>query len=344
MANTTQSPSGVLLVGSIPLSSAEEVFTITSSELPNRLQSIPDGETGSRDNYIRWQDMCFPKETLKPHLGGIDLPPGYPGTFTLADVNPTHYDTVALESYKTFAKLRNEGIIPPGIRFQVSLPPPLNTIQGHVKQEFQAQIEPLYEQRMLEAVATIIDGIPAEDLALQWDLCFEITALEHQRGRLPDPFFKPHFSPVTEGILQRMQRLLAAVPGKIPLGLHLCYGDYQHRHFVEPTDLSLLVDLANQIATVSPRPLSWIHMPVPKSRHDRAYFDPLRHLDIGDTVHLYLGLVHPNDEEGTRRRISTAQSVVQRFGVATECGMGRTPRAELDSILAISRNVTTGGV
>lgn len=43
---------------------------------------------------------------------------------------------------------------------------------------------------------------------------------------------------------------------------------------------------------------------------------------------------------GTRKRIKAAQAVLPSFGVATECGMGRTPNEELDSILQISEAVT----
>jgi hypothetical protein len=73
-------------------------------------------------------------------------------------------------------------------------------------------------------------------------------------------------------------------------------------------------------------------MPVPKDRDDVAYFAPLKGLELGSTS-LFLGLVHANDEEGTRKRNQAAGGVdIQTFGVATECGMGRTPVNELDSI------------
>jgi len=57
---------------------------------------------------------------------------------------------------------------------------------------------------------------------------------------------------------------------------------------------------------------------------------------------LYLGLVHADDHEGTLRRIRTAEQVGlgYAFGVATECGMGRTPAGELDSIFAILEGVS----
>lgn len=333
-------PSDVLLVGSIPLSSTEEVFTTATTALPSRIHSIPDGETGDRNNYIGWQLSRFPKETIEYFLGGIDPPADHPG-FTLESIPPTQYDTVALESYQTFLELRNKNIIPPGVRFQVSLPPPLNSVQGHTRNEFHAQLEPFYEKRMLDSLANIIDKIPAEDLALQWDVCFEITALEFDRGRLKEPFFQVHFSPVKKGILDRLERISANIPVEVPLGFHLCYGDLHHRHFIEPEDTGLLVDLANGIACRLQRPVNWLHLPVPRNREDTAYFEPLKNLDIGPDSRLYLGLVHAHDLEGTKRRIEIARSVIQHdFGVATECGLGRTPREDVDSIFQILKEVT----
>ena len=41
---------GVHLVGSVPLASAEGVFTTVAAELGERLRRIPDGETGPRSD------------------------------------------------------------------------------------------------------------------------------------------------------------------------------------------------------------------------------------------------------------------------------------------------------
>ncbi|PIG81918.1 hypothetical protein AARAC_002239 [Aspergillus arachidicola] len=194
------------------------------------------------------------------------------------------------------------------VRFQVSLPSLLNSVKAHVKADFQPQLEPLYEQHILESLATIIAGIPAEDLTIQWDHCFEIFVLEHERGRLPDALFKAYFASMLQGILTRMQRLYKAVPSGIPLGLYLCYGDYRHKNFVEPQDLSLVVQLVNHNTKAMDRPSGWILMPVPQDKDDSAYFEALSQLDVGDDAELYLGLVHANDNEGTRRRIQTAES------------------------------------
>lgn len=52
---------------------------------------------------------------------------------------------------------------------------------------------------------------------------------------------------------------------------------------------------------------------------------------------LYLGLVHADDMQGTLERMGAARKVISKdFGVATECGLGRTPVESIDNILEIS--------
>lgn len=332
---------GVHFVGSVPLSSSEEVFTKLSQALPNRLASIPDGETGDRNNYIGWERERFPRETRRLNVGGVPLPEGHFAAFTQDDVQPTNYDSAAKESYAKFVDLRKKGVIPSGVRFQVSIPAPYESIQGHVRAEWQACLEPFYEKRVFDALQSILTSIPADDLAIQFDMCFAVMALEYEMGRLSDELFRPYFSPIRKGLLERLHRLHEQIPGTVPLGWHFCYGDLGHKHFVQPKDMTLMVDFANELArTVHSRPVSWVHMPVPKSRDDPGYFKALEGLNTGDGMKLYLGLVHANDEEGTRRRIAAARTVRNNFGVATECGIGRTPAEELESILQISKNVT----
>ncbi|KAJ0417811.1 hypothetical protein BJY00DRAFT_325354 [Aspergillus carlsbadensis] len=338
--------SGVHLIGSVPLPSTDAVFQKLTSTLPSHLHSLPDGETGSRLNFIFWERDRFPPETLKYANGGTDLPAGHAGVFTDDDVTPTEYGSVALESYRVFCAQRESGVIPPGVRFQVSLPLAWGVVAGHVRPEFHADIERLYAKRMEDAIREILAAIPASDLAIQLDLARETLALEYERGRLDDDF-RPHFADsegVLEGMLGRIQRVAALIPEGVDLGFHFCYGDRDHRHYVEPEDLRVVVGFANAIRERVGRRIAWMHFPAPRDRDDVAYFGPLRELELGvgspAETKLYLGLVHANDEQGTRRRIETALTVVRGFGVATECGLGRTPVDELDSILSISRAVS----
>ncbi len=85
----------------------------------------------------------------------------------------------------------------------------------------------------------------------------------------------PWFSRVKEGLLERVLRLAAAADDGVALGFHLCYGDLGHRHFVEPKDTAVLVEIGNAILKGATRSVDWMHLLVPKSRVDAAYFAPL---------------------------------------------------------------------
>ena len=56
---------GVLLVGSVPLRSAEDVFQVMATELGDRLLQVPDGETGPRADWIVWQ---YPVLSSRPEF------------------------------------------------------------------------------------------------------------------------------------------------------------------------------------------------------------------------------------------------------------------------------------
>src|SRR5947207_713755 len=75
-------------------------------------------------------------------------------------------------------------------------------------------------------------------------------------------------------------RLGNQVPVDVELGYHLCYGDANHKHFVEPEDTTKLVDVANGISAGLKRSLNWISMPVPRNRSDEAYFAPLKNVQL----------------------------------------------------------------
>ncbi|KAI1153017.1 hypothetical protein F4825DRAFT_281507 [Nemania diffusa] len=345
---------GVLMIGSVPGVSSREVFTRLATALPGRLQAIPDGETGARWNWIGWQRDSFPPAVSgKWHRDNALAELGRFPTLTLEDIKPTRYDEAAISSYLTFKQLRQEGVIPSNVRFQVGLPTPYSVMTGHLIPEIAKAYEHLYEQRLEESLDRITTEIPHDDLIIQWDLCFEMTAIEFERGQFDDVRHKAYFSEsendVVQGLRDRLVRLCDRIPQDVKLGFHLCYGDYNHKHFVEPRDTTLLVEFANALLACETvgRRASWIHIPVPKARVDPAYYQALAALRLAndsgsEPTRLYLGLVHAGDEAGTKERIDVAKACVPiPFGVATECGLGRTPPEEIDSILRICREVTS---
>ncbi|KAI9667254.1 MAG: hypothetical protein M1821_000068 [Bathelium mastoideum] len=337
-------PMGVNLVGSMPtcIQSTEEALTKCISTLPNRLLTIPDGETGNRSMFTMWLVNVFPKEALGlMHNNFQPLENPAPREFSLGDIGPVKYDKVAVESYKKFCEVRGKGIIPKGVRFQVAIPGPVEACMTHVDPAYQAQVEPLYRKRLLECLRNLQDKIPAEDLAIQFDLPSAMAFTDYDNDRIRQPFFKPFFQPVWENLHSRIEEISLAVDKNVWLGYHLCYGDIDHKHYLDPEDSTDLVAFANEITRrVAPKhPIQWFHMPVPKDRTDGEYFEPMKRLNIGDAK-LFLGVVHAHDELGTKQRIKTAKTVCPEFGIATECGLGRTPNEDLDSILEISKNLS----
>ena len=114
---------------------------------------------------------------------------------------------------------------------------------------------------------------------------------------------------------------------------------YQERkQFVEPEYTASLVEVWIAIVKRATRPVSWSHSPVPEYRVDAAYFAPLREPELGGTE-LYPGLLHPDDEQRTKKRINAAVQFVETIGVATESGLGRFSPTELPASLRISKRV-----
>jgi hypothetical protein len=246
------------------------------------------------------------------------------------------YAREARASYQDFLATRQAGMIPQGVRFQVCLPTPLAVISPFCPGKDMLTIESAYEKAMLHEVETICAAIPQRDLCLQWDVCIEMLMWD---GRSPT-FTPPQFKDPEGEILARMQRICDAVPQGVELGIHLCYGDLDAKHFIEPLDAGKLVEMANAIKKTVSRLITYFHLPVPINRTDDAYYQPLRALQLAPSTELYLGLVHADGEENVKKRIAAASKSVADFGIATECGMARarTPAMVMTLLKAHAEN------
>lgn len=337
-------PQGVLLVGSVNFDDAETAMRTAAEILGPRLRRIPDGEVGKRFHWIMFQpDVLGQAEGIErvgaepiPFGAGIDARP-----LRLADgVDPAGivlpalgYAAAAEESYAVFRRLRAEGTIAPGVRFQVSLPTPLAVVSSYFSGDDREAIDPVYTAAMRRELDGILAAIPHDDLAIQWDVASELGIIERAAGygRVMeawwpgDPF---------DGLVRRLAALIDVVPADVEAGVHLCYGDAGERHFIEPADAGVLVRYANAVVASAARRLTWLHLPVPIDRDDDAFFAPLDDLRIDPQTELYLGLVHREDGvDGALRRIRAAAPHVRAFGVATECGIGRAPAGTTEGIL-----------
>lgn len=358
MSNSNSNERQVHLVGSVPLENAEEVFRRASSILGDCLPRIPDGETGNRLQWIMYQYILMSKMQEFEVVGGkvssqeltdeietfIATPVvGFDMSqrqlqvkegVKIADISfPTlGYAEVAKESYKKFAALREKQEIHQNCRFQVSLPTPLAPIQTFISPKGYSESITLYNQykkAMLNELRLLTDEIPVEDLAIQWDVCIEIVMLENRHS-------DENVASWHAVIPEELSSLAESVPEPVEVGFHLCYGDMGHKHFFEPADTRLMTDLANNLSQGISRPIQWIHMPVPRDRKDKEYFQPLSELRLKPETRLFLGLIHYTDGlEGSLERIEAALPSFSNFGIATECGLGRRDPSTIPELLEL---------
>jgi hypothetical protein len=333
-------PEHVHLVGSVALDSVEEVFRTAGTLLGRRLKRVPDGEPGGRRLWISWQ---YPLLRANAYLQIDPVALGQAGMFPklrLADgvrsadihFGELGYAREARTSYQDFLSSRALGELPATARFQVSLPTPFAVIAPFCVTPDIAAIEPAYEKAMLAEVARICAAIPHHDLAIQWDVCIEMVIWD---GQLAARYPKEGTSQAD--LLARLVRLGDAVPDDVELGFHLCYGDLDAKHFVEPVDATKMVELANALAAAVKHKIAFLHMPVPIACNDDAFFKPMAGLKLAPQTELYLGMVHAEDgAAGLKKRAEAAAKYVRDFGIATECGIARQRKPELvRKILAI---------
>jgi hypothetical protein len=318
--------------------------------MPSRMKRIPDGETGSRRMFTGWQMAIFQvaPEMLVSFKSNTETKAK---AFTEEQVNvgvaklqkagiETGYDVAAIESYAVFKRLRNEGVIPPGMKFQVGLPTPASVVSVIVEKAFQPKVWPLYEQALLRAVRNIQDNIPHQDLAIQIDLAIDSAFSE---GQFVTPWFADSHN-VKDYVVDYIVRMIEHVDQDVELSLHNCYGDMDHKHFYEPTSLQVVVDRGLALFERSSHPIRFFHAPVPVSAMGflDEYLAPLKQILPKFEEHgteLYLGVVQYADPEGTKKRIEAASKVVKEFGVATECGWGRTPVEQIEGIMRLTKEV-----
>jgi hypothetical protein len=175
---------------------------------------------------------------------------------------------------------------------------------------------------LLAELEEIQRQIPHSDLAITWDVVHAVLTWEDPANKYITQFF----TDPKNDFLRSLAELGSAVAGDVELGYHLCYGSQDHKHALEPRDLTACVTISNAVAAQLGRRIDYIHMPVPRERSDDDYFKPLAQLDRKRIGEVYLGLVHYTDGlEGARRRISAAEKYLPEFGIAAECGFGRRP-------------------
>lgn len=354
----------VLMVGSVPAETAEEVFRILGPGIGEQLIGMSDGEPGFRNKWIVFNAPHVFEPN--PGLEAVNKPkPDRDKSVykNLEDWVPTsweemwrfrvrdgvqsvsfdnlHYAEFAQASYQTFRRLRDQGVIPPGVRFQVSLPLPEDFTRWctGTDRDFTIMSRGV-EDALVNEVQKIVTAVPNDDLIIQWDVCWEVFACDANDYLGREPLAWRASGDPYERFAHYISRLSPHVPDSVLLGMHLCYGDLEHTHLIEPKDLGVATRMANLAVASAGRRFDYVHMPVPRNRSDDAYFAPLADLRIGNTK-LFIGLVHLTD--GTQGSLQRLRVFRRHYhgssGVATECGWGRRKAETLPALLKVHREV-----
>ncbi|HEY1505014.1 MAG TPA: hypothetical protein VGF92_11985 [Stellaceae bacterium] len=334
----------VHIVGSVPLVDAEQVFTTLAGALGPALKRIPDGETGERLSWVGWLSRVFAAvpqleltdETWRVHeaASGHRLYRLKPGA-KVADIrfDTLPYGEFAMQSYAVFKRLRDADKIPSATKFQVDFAPAHSAARSHVVESLMPELEPIFNDAIMREIDRISAAIPHQDLAFQFDAASAVfnilqTGNFGRHGKTKDE--------AAQNFTELLAELGNRVPADVDLLYHFCYGDNNHRHSVEPIDMSDMTDMANRLTRAVKRPINLIHMPVPRDRGDDAYFAPLKNLRLAPQTEIALGLVHlTGGLDGIRQRVATARRHLGSFAVATECGFGRRPPETMPALIQL---------
>lgn len=173
---------GAHLVGSVALPDAETVFRRVAAELGQHLKRMPDGETGERGRWIWWQRemlLRHPDMELDPVAAKLRIRQ-WDGKLIRetelirfkSGVDPskvafeTGYAAAAVGSYAVFRRLRDEGVIPRGVRFQVSLPTPMASAFMYIAPPSIPAYLAAYERGLQDTLAQLAAAIPHGDLSI----------------------------------------------------------------------------------------------------------------------------------------------------------------------------------
>jgi methionine synthase II (cobalamin-independent) len=354
MATTATDHGDVLLVGSFGRVdddwTVEDVFRRSAAALGGHVSMIPDGELGDRSQWITWiarhtyhghPDL----ETRSRHTFEDWMPKSYDDQwrFGVRDgVERIRFEKIgyadeAKRSYEIFTRLRDEGVIPQGVRLLVAYPLTESAVRAFVNEPRSYEIIwEAYNDAVRRELEDLGRSIPPEDLAIQWDLSRETAMIENVAFNFDDAGLTRVPQDPMERYLQALAEVSPSVPDGAWLGLHVCYGSLQHKegespdsaHYTPIRDLGTAVEMLNRGVVACGRRVDFVHMPVQLADQRDGHYAPLDDLAVGD-ARVYLGLIDLSDGvEGALKRIALAKAHLADFGVATPCGWGRRPKSQ----------------
>jgi hypothetical protein len=364
-----QSFDGVYLVGSMQGNSADDVYALAGSKVGKWLTSLGDGEIGPGRRWVFREfpayrgveqlEVVHPADQLLPN---VHIKPG--ADLDGVELNDTTYAELAAESYEVFKQRKADGTLPKDLKFLVSIPTTPTAMRLMVALDSHAGLAPLRDAQIRKDLERLYDVIPVDDLAICWD-AIEPPAWRDGNVDAGGEHI-PGSTVSREELLAGLLAPLDWIPEEVEVGYHLCYGDQNCRRDKTvnsvvgegmdlerevagddrlldervPGYLPVLAELGNAIFEQAPRSVQWLHMPTVHALEGISAEDyaPLAQLRVPDGARIYLGIVDlDGGMDDTRRHIEAAATALDRFGISSECGLGRVSEEEFNLSIDILR-------
>ncbi len=324
------------LVGSLPGPDARTAMSRALDLLGPNLGSLPDGETGGRDNWV-----ADPISRLGGHralerrkgLGGrtaerLRVRRGatlYGATLDLGHV------AAARASHPVFQELTGGSA---DIAFQQGWPGDLDMAVLALGVGDGIRHRRAFTEATLAEIRDV-RGIVGASLLAQLEVPVELVLAARA------PAWARHR--LVRTLAGGVARLAAAAPAGTRFAVHLCVGDQDHRAMVVPDDVGPLVALANEIVRQWPahNPLVLLHAPFAAGERpantEPAFLAPLRGLQVPEDVQFAAGFAHEEQDltaqVGIRDR--TEDLLQREVTIAAACGLGR--RSETAGTAVLTR-------
>ena len=249
-------PRNVHLVGSVPMANAHEVFETVSAALGPRLKRMPDGETGERSDWITWLEPVFADNPALEKSGELfrvhaSAPDGALRASRRGRRRRTCASTTCSMPISRWilrdvrggssSRARSAGMPIPGRSGagafgDLAVPGrgrPARPLDPDLQRGGQARDR--QDRRRSRTTSS----------AIQFDVASAVFA---RLERNEPSSYGRNKAEMQETFSNILVDLGNRVPADIDLLYHFCYGDSNHRHVVEPTDMGDMVEFANCLA------------------------------------------------------------------------------------------------
>ena len=328
-----------------------EVFETVSAALGPRLKRIPDGETGERADWITWLEPVFANspaleksdEVFRLHADGDAAHPLPAQARPFGQRRDVRQSVLCRHRRAVVSGFREaqgaRGKFPPHCRFQIDLVPAHSVIWLYLQDELHAPLDPVYN-----AAAEARDRQDRGTPAARPDSRSSSTWRRRCSHGWSATTSAATAAPRTR-CRQTFGRILIDlanhVPDDIELLFHFCYGDSNHKHVVEPTDMARhggdgepadgrhrTADPADPHAGAA-RPLRRCLF---RAAEESQAHGRTRSCASGSCI---TPMVWPARASGSPRRRNSCTD----FSIATECGFGRRRPDTIPELLRIHAEV-----